>query len=122
MSSLFNMRVIITKHDESKEKEIIAAANEEWNFDDEPETRETDYYGKPDHQLILSGNSYLGGGEVEQEFADRLAVAIYKANGKFCGVLVISTYLEELPTEEFKFELKDYRRLMKRKKDVSLSE
>jgi hypothetical protein len=45
-------------------------------------------------------------------FADRLAKAIWDANGGFCRVVVRSTYLDDLPCEAFSLEQSDYDRLM----------
>jgi hypothetical protein len=48
-----------------------------------------------------------------QEFTERLTVAIWRANGSYCGVLVTAAYLEiEPPTEEHQLDESDYERLM----------
>jgi hypothetical protein len=45
------------------------------------------------------GESSLCGGESEEEFTDRLAEAIWRANEKYCQVTVTATLLENLPSE-----------------------
>lgn len=50
--------------------------------------------------------------ETDQEFAERLARAVWTANGGPCEVEVRSTYLEDLPHEDFVLDKADYERIM----------
>jgi hypothetical protein len=66
--------------------------------------------------LSATSQGQLGGGETEEEFADRFAKAVMKANGAPCEVDVCATYMEELPHERFCFDKEDYKRLVGKKK------
>jgi hypothetical protein len=64
-------------------------------------------------ELTSSAESSLCGGETEEEFADRLAKAIWTANKAFCLVDVRATYLDDLPCEIHSRDESDYERLLK---------
>ena len=66
---------------------------------------------KVDRCWSSSAQSRLCGGESEKEFADRLAKAVWKANGK-PGQCMEATYLENLPYETCNRGTKAYTRLM----------
>jgi len=57
------------------------------------------------------GLGSLGGGETAEQFAERLARAVFVANGAPCCVEIRSTYLEDLPYSTHLFEEEDYERL-----------
>lgn len=80
-------------------------AGREWPFKDW-------YFFEGD--LSSYGESNLCGGEDEEEFVDRLAHSIWKANKKFCEVVVNATYLEELPYETHIRSKRDYRIWLRR--------
>lgn len=103
------MDVEIKNFDVNKIESIVEAADKEWPFG------EHNTYTDP-LSLSMSGTDYLYGGETYVAFADRLAKAIWKANGKYCDVQVLASYLEDPPTELYKLSLKDYTRLMCKKK------
>jgi len=63
--------------------------------------------------MQASAEHSLAGGESEEEFTERLAVAIWRANGGFCEVVVSATFLENLPYEIHMLDEDDYERLMK---------
>jgi hypothetical protein len=92
------MSLKITGHDENKADAIFTALKKEWDFQDE---FLNDITAPEDEPRFLSayGESYLGGGESEEQFTDRIALAVWKANGGYCHIEVIATYLEELPYE-----------------------
>jgi hypothetical protein len=94
MSRWYEMSVTIEDFDKAKRDEIEKAASEEWEFED---------FGSNPDQIFSSGQSNLCGGESEDEFAKRLATAIFKANGKPCEVNVRATCLEDLPSESYSF-------------------
>jgi len=103
MSRYYSMSVTITGADANRFDPIMAAASAEWGFD-----------GWYSHQGVLtaSGNAQLVGGETEEQFAERLTKAIWKANGGPCQVDVGATYLDELPCESYSLGAGDYDRLM----------
>ncbi len=90
MSRSYNMAVTITGAARERVGAVKEAANAEWSFDD---------WFLDDGVLTASADDRLGGGETEDEFVARLAVAIWTANGSFCKVEVNATYLEDLPCE-----------------------
>ena len=111
MSRLYSMSIKIMDYDDSKTRAIFDAIKHEWEIDheychgvstDEEEPR----------FLSASGESYLCGGESEEEFADRIALAIWKANGGCCHIEVIATFLEELPYEIHTRDEEDYHHLV----------
>ena len=103
MSRHYDMTVSILGYDKKQKYEIQIAAETEWDF--------CDWHGM-DGELISSGEGNLGGGESEDEFSRRLAMAIWEANGKFCQVDVCATCLEDLPYETYGFNKDDYKRIM----------
>jgi len=93
----------VSGHNQEKSEEIMEAANKHWEFDD---------WSNYNNELSASGESSLTGGESEEEFAERITEAIWKANGKFCTVQVDATYLEDLPCETYSFDEEDYQRFV----------
>jgi len=104
MSRSFNMFVRITGVEPERAEAVQEAADDEWSFGN-------DWY-EMNGVLTSCGDGQLGGGESDDVFADRLAKAIWDANGSFCRVVVRSTYLDDLPCEAFSLEQSDYDRLM----------
>ena len=104
MSRYYEMDVEILGHAAEKEDQIKMAAAEEWPFGDWWSTGEGDIHA--------SAQSTLCGGESEEQFTERLSVAIWRANGAFCEVLVNATYLEDLPYESYALDEGDYARLI----------
>ena len=109
MSRSYNMSVHVTAFQPKRAKAIRAAATAEWNFN-WCQDAEGNIYGDADGSL--------GGGESEQEFVDRLSQAIWKANGAFCEVHVVATYLESMPHESYYPTLEDYERLTRPPREV----
>lgn len=109
MSRYYEMSVEIFEYDVEKIDAIKEAAAHEWSFDD------WTFYGGPDDRVsgvMGCGRSSLCGGETEEEFADRLAVAIWRANGGCCEVDVDATFLENQPFESHVRDQADYERLL----------
>ncbi len=50
------------------------------------------------------------------DFAERLTAAIWRANEAYCQVVVVPTYLEDLPYEECQLDEEEYKRLIRRKR------
>jgi len=92
MSRYYNVSVEIEGFNPNRESEITIAAKEEWDFED--------WYNSGNN-IDASGDGYLCGGESEEEFAERLSKAIWKANGAYCRVAINCTYLEDLPSEYY---------------------
>ncbi len=105
MSRYYSMTVRITKPDPSRINAIKEAAEFEWDTFENWDSIEGDV-------LMSFGEGSLYGGETEDAFADRLTRAIWSANGCFCEVGVIATYLDDLPYEEYSLDEDDYNRLM----------
>lgn len=64
--------------------------------------------------LDSSGIGSLGAGKTPDEFAEEVAREVWRANGAFCMVRVYSTYMEDLPQDEHRFGIKEFKRLTKR--------
>lgn len=109
MSRFYNMQIQISKFNKNRIKQITEACADEWSFD------ELDIY-KAKTNSILSGEAegYLGGGETEEEFTDRISEAIWKANKGYCPVSVTATYLEDMPYEIHERLYDDYRKWKKK--------
>ena len=103
MSRLYEMQVNIEEYNKDREWEIQEAANDAWNFGD-------DWYTGNDY-MSAHGQANLCGGEGEDEFARRLANEIWKANGGYCKVEVVATYLEDLPFERYELGEEDYNKV-----------
>ena len=102
MSRYFSMFVRISGANPDRTEAVQQAAEGEWPFDTWHESAGV---------LTSCGDGQLGGGECDDEFAQRLAKAIWAANGGFCQVEVSSTYLDDLPYESFCFDESNYDRL-----------
>jgi len=97
MSRCFRMEVKVSKFNPKRYKDICDVLLNMWGFDP------LDMPGKKDKvpkELILSGEDNLTGGKSDDEFANDLAQAVWKANGRYCEVEVISTYLEVTPPSD----------------------
>ena len=93
------MHVEIVGFGKSKQSAIEKAAKGEWNFE-EPDLMRLD--GKL--AMVLEGESNLCGGESDEEFAKRLTLAVWTANGKPCTVNVTAIFMEDLPREDYSFD------------------
>lgn len=112
MSRYYEMSVEVSGHASAKADAIQAAAEQEWPFGD------WWIAGNDDAATMhATGQSSLCGGESEEEFTERLALAIWRANGAFCRVSVDATYLENLPYETHELDESDYARLIAGKHD-----
>ena len=107
MSRAYGMEVAVREHRKNKVDAIFRAAKQEWHFKSQ-EKREV----AGAMVLVLDyAEGYLCGGESEEEFADRLALAIWRANGGYCEVTVHATYLEDQPMESHLRDEEDFERL-----------
>ena len=107
MSRYYEMSVEISEYNPAKAKEIQAAAEAEWGFDDWWSGAD-----EPGETMHASAQGNLSGGESEEAFTERLSLAVWKANGSYCRVSVDATYLENLPYETHTLDETDYNRLI----------
>jgi hypothetical protein len=104
------MTVEIKGYRARKLPKIIHACCEEWDFEPDDFTRQrTDPLKRRYDKVIATAQGDLCGGEQEHEFAKRLAMAIWEANGGFCLVDVRAVYLEELPYESYTYDEDDFK-------------
>ena len=103
MSRYFSMFVRITGVAAGRVDAVKEAAEVEWPFED--------WSLGVEGALTAAAEDSLCGGETDEEFALRLARAVWVANGAFCAVEVSATYLENLPYETYCFDQGDYHRL-----------
>lgn len=105
MSRNYHMSLRIIGADSDRFDAIRDAASAEWSFEDWDEFEGT---------LSADGEDQLCAGTSEEDFAARLARAVWTANGGPCEVEVRATYLEELPCETYSFDASDYERTITR--------
>jgi hypothetical protein len=104
MSRSYDMTVEVSRYDAAKQSAIQAAATREWPF--------ADWWSSDDGEMQASAQDSLSSGESEEQFTERLSVAIWRANGGFCEVVVSATYLDDLPYETHTLDEADYARLI----------
>ena len=75
MSSFYEMSVEVSGYDPAKVAEIQAAAEQEWPFDDWWRAGDENDSAATMH---ASGQNSLCGGESEEEFTERLSLAIWR--------------------------------------------
>lgn len=88
MSRYYCMTVEITDVAAGRLAAVERAAGDEWPFSHWTRTPHS-------HGTSATGESHLVGGETEDEFARRLAHAVWNAHGAYCPVTVSATYLED---------------------------
>ena len=107
MSRFYGMDVTVSGHNKERAEEIAAALTKEW-----PTLQEDFESCLNEEELNAYGEGYLLGGESENEFAERVAKAVWTANGRCCQVAVHCTYLEELPQDVYYFDEDNYAAIM----------
>mgnify|MGYP001184889729 CR=1 FL=1 len=97
MSRWYEMSVTVAGFNRKRKARIVAECMQEWGFGAEDFAEHG--RGSPEVKPVLraTARDNLCGGESEEDFADRIAGAIWKANGAYCEVTVHATYLEGLP-------------------------
>ena len=113
MSQSYSMHVEIKNFNPFNKDEIIAAAYAMWEFEDWWETEDAGRF------MSATGDDMLTGGESDDEFAQRLSMVVWKANGGFCKVKVIATYMENLPCETFELNEEDCKKLCEEEEKAS---
>jgi len=110
VSRAYEMTVEIKDYRARNLPKIIRACCDEWDFEPDDFTRQrTDPLKRRYDTVIATAQGNLCGGEQEHEFAKRLAMAVWKANGGFCLVEVRAVYLEELPYETYTYDEDDFK-------------
>ncbi len=107
MSRDYGMEVEICGHKRNKMGAIFKAAKQEWRFKHRDEREEVGGMV----MVLQYAEGSLCGGESEEEFTDRLALAIWKANGAYCEVTVDATYLNAPPVDFHVRDEEDFQRL-----------
>jgi hypothetical protein len=104
------MELTVTGFNPGKEDTIVGAVLNEWGFED------SDHISHDDGDILeFRGQDSLYGGESEEQFADRIAITVWKANGKYCKVQVLAVNLEDPPAERHTRLDTDYKKLMPKK-------
>ena len=106
MSRLYRMNVQVLGYDTEKAEAVVDACNEEWDFDMEvPEDSQAHA------SLEGTGEGWLCGGESEEEFAQQLSKAVWKANGGFCEVYIRCYDLENIPCESYEYDEETFKEM-----------
>jgi hypothetical protein len=87
-----------------KKECVIAAICEGWDPDNVP----PEDYGVSEDDILLTGWNTLYGGESAGEFACRVAVVAWKANGGFCPIWVNVHPEDDPPCDTIEFTEEDY--------------
>lgn len=103
MSRYYGMGITVTGHKLELAATIREAATEEWPFEE---------WQAGDENLTAYAENNLYGGESEEQFTERITLAVWRANGAYCEVTVQATYLESLPYETHHLDEDDYVRLV----------
>jgi len=97
MSRSYGMSLKVKGHRYKKSKAILEAYSDVWDYD----VYDVRIY-KQDYKDVITvseSRDSLCGGESEDEFVDRAAEAIMKANGGPCKVEITATCYENIPCE-----------------------
>jgi len=113
MSRSYGMQVEVGNPNARKLRAIREAMKKNWDFTDFDCEK-----GKDRRIEVIKayGESSLCGGESELEFADRLAEAVWKANGGYCEITINATYLEYLPFSTYTMTRDKYKGIMAKHK------
>lgn len=106
MSRLYGMRFDISGYKPEKKIEIQEAINAEWETDSWFDDSEIVVNGESEKtdRVFAYGESWLCGGESEEEFSERIAKLVWEINGGYCYIEVSATYMEELPCDTYSFD------------------
>jgi hypothetical protein len=113
MSRFYGMSIRISNHDPVRVAAIVEVAEEEWPFG-----------GLTDNGTALSGygEDNLIASCSKKDFAEQFTAVIWRANGAYCDVEIIATYLEDLPCETYCLAKADYTRLITGQPDAQPAE
>jgi hypothetical protein len=112
MSRLYDLQLTIIGHEPTKAHQIRKAANQQWpalkaNWDGDQEV------------ITSSGQESCVGGKGARQLVERLAVAIWQANGDFCRIVAQTTCLDDLPYETHVLDKIDYDQSMASRKGTA---
>ena len=102
MSRAYEMAIEVTGIARGRKKQVKKAVRSQWNVET---------IGGRGRDAFMAGEGSLCGGESEAEFSERLARAVWQANGGYCEVLVRATSFEALPYETHYFGRGDYKKM-----------
>lgn len=108
MSQTYNMTLIVCGYVSEKVEAIRDEVNGEWEFDSWDKIKRSGEQS----QLLGSGVGQLCGGETEQEFVDRMAKAIWRANGAFCEIEIQTVHLDDHLHDCHLVDQEDYERII----------
>ncbi len=106
MSRQYAIALEVENVAKGKISSVQEAADSQWRFDN-------DEWDIHDGILVGWGECSFTGAETEEQFTDRLARAIWKANGEFCLVRVHATCTESLPCDTHECGQEKYDAFMK---------
>ena len=108
MSRNYSMNIEVRGFTPARCRRIVAACCREWGFEADDFSFQR---SEPPRQnnLTASADGQLCGGETESEFTDRLAAAVWRANGRYCDVTVRATDRDDLPYCTHTLQERDYR-------------
>jgi len=110
MSRQYGMSVRVSGFRPEAADAIYKAARGQWSFAEQWPCDKSQQTRPVQH---MYGEDQLAGGETEQQLAERLAVAIWRANEAYCEVTVTVTWVKEVPPyEQRRLNKDDYARLL----------
>ncbi len=120
MSRYYQMQVKILEPVPDRIPAIQRAAELEWDFEEWFDTDSLRIM-PTDYRRTISSEAYgnLCGGETPDEFAQRLARAIWVANGGYCEVRVYAMDLDNIPTDDCSLNEDDYAEWLAQEKGKS---
>jgi len=108
MSRNYSMNIEVRGFASRRCRRIVAVCCREWNF----EADDFSFlipHSPQQSNMTASADGQLCGGETESEFTDRLAAAVWAANGQYCEIMVQATYLDDLPHSTRTMQEDEYR-------------
>jgi hypothetical protein len=97
VSRSFEFKLSVRGYRAERLRGICGALQTQWDFDPSDFPLEEE---PPPKDLSVSGVDELCGGTTAEEMADRLAHAVWSANGAYCEVEVWSTFLDVVPPSD----------------------
>lgn len=97
MSRCYEFRITVSGYEPERLGEICAALHTQWDFDPSGLPIGED---PPPQELDATGVDNLCAGMTAEEMAERLARAVWAANGAYCEVEARSLYLDDQPPSD----------------------
>jgi len=96
MSSWFKIEMTVSGYNAARQKDIVSAANEHWNFG------AVDYRPATAYEVVsmLFAGEDKASGEPDDTVMT-IVEAVWKANGSYCVVDIQSLCLEDLPYNQY---------------------